>query len=57
LPILDNDMNAPIRLLYTEDNLQDVDLTLAHFEHAAADFSIAVVRTGAESLARPVAVG
>jgi PAS domain S-box-containing protein len=45
-------MNAPIRLLYTEDNLQDVDLTLAHFEHAAADFSIAVVRTGAESLAR-----
>ena len=45
-------MNSKIRLLYAEDNPQDVDLTMAHFAHVSADFNIEFVGTGADCLAR-----
>lgn len=47
-----NDMNSKIRLLYAEDNPQDVDLTVAHFEHVCANFIIETVSTGSDCLAR-----
>jgi len=45
-------MSNMIHLLYTEDNLQDADLTQMHFEEATTDFQIEVVGTGAECLER-----
>ena len=45
-------MTGLIRLLYTEDNMQDADLTRTHFESAASDFHIEVVGTGTACLTR-----
>ena len=39
-----------IRLLYAEDNPQDADLTRAHFENHAPDFTLEIARTGEECL-------
>lgn len=41
-----------IHLLYTEDNLQDADLTRVHFEGETSDFQIEIVGSGADCLMR-----
>jgi PAS domain S-box-containing protein len=41
-----------IRVLYAEDDPFDADLTRAHFEAAAPEFEIDLVRTGRDCLAR-----
>ena len=41
-----------VRVLYAEDDLFDADLTKAHFEAAAPEFELELVRTGKDCLAR-----
>ncbi len=45
-------MNPTIRLLYAEDNPQDVDLTRAHFAAHAPEFELEIVGTGQRCLER-----
>ena len=39
-------MKPSFRILYTEDNAQDAELTLAHFAEFAPELDIDVVRSG-----------
>ena len=45
-------MNSAIHLLYAEDNPQDVDLLRTHFARVAPEFTIDIVASGADCLAR-----
>ena len=44
-------MGSTIRVLYAEDNRQDVDLTTSFFTQNVRDISLEIVRTGRECLA------
>jgi PAS domain S-box-containing protein len=45
-------MTGPVRVLYAEDNPQNLKLVRAHFAEHAKDFTIETVRTGRECLGR-----
>ena len=47
-----DDARTRIRVLYAEDDPFDADLTKAHFEAAAPEFELDLVRTGGDCLAR-----
>src|SRR6185503_714532 len=45
-------MDAKLRVLYAEDNRQDVDLTTSFFAQHVPDIALEIVHTAAECLAR-----